>query len=48
VVDNWRIASPACRWRSSGARHHDGPGVLIVEGTWHESQRPDAADPIDW
>ena len=31
------------RW----SRHSDGPGVLIVEGAWHESHRPDAADPKD-
>jgi hypothetical protein len=28
-------------------RRSDGPGVLIVEGIWHESHRSDAADPQD-
>ena len=28
-------------------RRSDGPGVLIVEGMWHESQRPDVAEPTD-
>jgi Ni/Co efflux regulator RcnB len=47
AVDNWRrfVGVPVriTRW----SRYEDGPGVLIAEGTWHEAQRPDAADPFD-
>lgn len=47
AIDNWRIGHcgvpvKIIRW----PRRADGPGVLIVEGTWHESHRPDAADPV--
>ena len=46
AVDTWRIKQTGLpvkiiRW----PRRSDGPGVLIVEGTWHESHLPDAADP---
>ena len=48
AVGTWRV-------RHSGLpvkivrcpRRSDGPGVLSVEGAWHESHRPDAADPHD-
>jgi hypothetical protein len=48
AVDTWRVQHAdlpvkIIRW----PRRSDGPGVLIVEGTWHESHRPDAADPHD-
>ncbi|MGH9153527.1 MAG: hypothetical protein ACRD03_14250 [Acidimicrobiales bacterium] len=48
AVDSWRVRHTGMpvkiiRW----PRRSDGPGVLIVEGTWHESRRPDAADPTD-
>ncbi len=46
AVDQWRVQHSGLpvkiiRW----PRRSDGPGVLIVEGTWHESHRPDSADP---
>lgn len=47
AVDAWRrwagVPVRITRW----PRRSDGPGVLIVEGTWHETKRPDAADPDD-
>ena len=48
AVDTWRVRHAGLpveiiRW----PRRSDGPGVLIVEGTWHESHRGDAADPTD-
>jgi hypothetical protein len=33
---------PVHIWRR--ARHAEEPSVLIVEGTWHESQRPHGTD----
>jgi hypothetical protein len=44
-VDQWRqrhAGMPVHIWRRP--RRADEPSVLIVEGTWHESQRPDGAD----
>jgi len=47
AVDAWRqwVGVPVriVRW----PRHADGSGVLIVEGTWHEAQRPDGRDMTD-
>jgi hypothetical protein len=48
AVDTWRVAHSGqpvkiIRW----PRRSDGPGVLIVEGTWHESHRADAGDSTD-
>jgi hypothetical protein len=48
AIDGWRtswsgLPVEVIRW----PRHTDGPGVLIVEGTWHESHRPDGRDPTD-
>jgi hypothetical protein len=48
AIDTWRIRwsgvpVKVIRWPRRG----DGPGVLIVEGTWHESHRPTGADPTD-
>jgi hypothetical protein len=48
AVDTWRgrhsgVPVKIIRW----PRQNDGPGVLVVEGTWHESRRPDGADPTD-
>jgi hypothetical protein len=48
AIDAWRVQHAGVpvkivRW----PRRTDGPGVLIVEGTWHESHRPDGADPSD-
>jgi hypothetical protein len=48
AVDTWRVQHSGLpvkiiRW----PRRNDGPGVLIVEGTLHESHRPDAPDPQD-
>jgi hypothetical protein len=48
AVDTWRVQHsgvPVKIIRSP--RRSDGPGVLIVEGIWHESHRSDAADPQD-
>jgi hypothetical protein len=47
-VYTWRIQHAGLpvkfiRW----PRGSDGPAVLIVEGTWHESHRSDAANPTD-
>lgn len=48
AVDTWRVQHSGVpvkiiRW----PRRTDGPGVLVVEGTWHESHRPDGADSKD-
>jgi hypothetical protein len=48
AVDTWRVRHSGVpvkiiRW----PRGSDGPGVLVVEGTWHESHRPDGADSKD-
>jgi hypothetical protein len=48
AIDAWRqrhsgLPVKVIRW----PRRNDGPGVLVVEGTWHESTRPDVADPAD-
>ena len=48
AIDAWRVQHAGqpvkiIRW----PRRSDGPGVLVVEGTWHESHRPDGADPRD-
>jgi hypothetical protein len=49
AVDTWRVRHSGVpvkiiRW----PRRSDGPGVLVVEGIWHESHRPDGADPGDF
>lgn len=48
AVDTWRtrwsgLPVKIVRW----PRRTDGPGVLVVEGTWHEPFRSDGADPTD-
>lgn len=48
AIDAWRtrwsgMPVKVIRW----PRRTDGPGVLIVEGTWHEAFRPDGSDPTD-
>jgi hypothetical protein len=47
AVDAWRqwVGVPVriVRW----PQRSDGPGVLIVEGTWHEAKRADGRDPSD-
>ncbi len=48
AVDTWRtrwcgVPVKIIRW----PRRTDGPGVLVVEGTWHEAHRPDRRDPTD-
>ena len=44
AIDAWRLTHPGVPvqiWRRR--RGAEEQGVLIVEGTWHEPQRPDGA-----
>jgi hypothetical protein len=46
AIDAWRqrhhgLPVKVIRW----PRRTGGPGVLVVEGVWHEPTRPDGADP---
>ena len=47
AVDGWRrftgVPVRIIRW----PRRSDGPGVLLVEGIWHEAFRPDGKDSTD-
>ena len=45
AIDMWRVGHTGVRvqiWRRP--RRLDEPGVLVVEGTWHEAIRPDGPD----